>query len=298
MRFAAIDIGSNAVRLLFSNVYENDAPSNFKKTSLVRVPLRLGVDSFIRHRISEENEEALIKTMLAFKHLIDVMKPVDFMACATSAMREAENGSEVVKKIRQQTGIEIDIIDGEREAELLYSNHVAEVLDSKSSYLYIDVGGGSTELTLISNKKRVASGSFNIGTVRILQNIAPDAEWQRLKSWLKHTVDEYWPVVGIGSGGNINTVFKLSGKKQGKALSYKQIKDISDHLKSFSFEERVRNLGLKSDRADVIIPALEIFISVMKWGKISKLHVPIIGLLDGMIHVLYEKYKKQHPDCN
>lgn len=296
MRFAAIDIGSNAVRLLFSNVYENDVPSNFKKTSLIRVPLRLGVDSFVRHRISDENEDALIKTMHAFKYLIEVMKPIDYMACATSAMREAENGGVVVKKIKRQTGMKIDIIDGDREAELLYSNHIAEVLDSKTSYLYIDVGGGSTELTLISNKKRVASGSFNIGTVRILQNITSDAEWLRLKKWLKNCVDDYWPVVGIGSGGNINTVFKLSGKKQGKALSYKQIRTISDHLSSFSVEERVKNLGLKSDRADVIIPALDIFISVMKWGKISKIHVPVIGLLDGMIHVLYEKYKMQHPN--
>lgn len=291
MLFAAIDIGSNGVRLLFSIVFENGRDASFKKTSLIRVPLRLGADAFVQHRISDENVQALIETMKGFRHLINVMKPVDYIACATSAMREAENGREIVEEVSRLTGISIEIINGEQEAEIIYSNHAAELIDPTKHYLYIDVGGGSTELTLFANNKRAASRSFNIGTVRILQDLVDEAEWTKLNKWLKNLSMEYSPILGIGTGGNINTIFKLSRKKNEKPLTLKFMKKMHKYLNSYSYDERVKILGLKPDRADVIIPATDIFLNVMSWGKIQKLHVPIIGLLDGIIHTLYEKYK-------
>lgn len=290
MKFAAIDIGSNAVRLLFANVFENGNPPQFKKTSLIRVPLRLGTDSFTQNKISTEKTDALLKTMLAFKYLIEVNQPIDYMACATSAMREADNGIEIVNEIKRQTGIAIEIIDGEREAGIIFSNHIAESLNQGISYLYLDVGGGSTDLTLFSKNKRITSKSFNIGTVRMLESNVPESEWEKLKNWLTEITVRYYPIAGIGSGGNINTVFKLSQKKEGKPLPFKRIKSIYEYVKSYSYDERVKKLNLKPDRADVIIPALEIYLSIMKWANISKIYIPIIGLLDGIIHILYEKY--------
>lgn len=290
--FAAIDIGSNAVRLLFANVIQNNGARYFRKVSLIRVPLRLGTDSFIEHRISEEKVDSLVKSMKAFKHLIDVIKPVDFKACATSALREAENKSEIVEKIENQSGITVEVIDGEREAQIIYSNHIAEYLEPDKSYLYIDVGGGSTELTLFAQNKVIISESFNIGTIRLLNNLVDNSEWERLKKWLVNISGQYAPLFAIGSGGNINTVFKLSRREKGKPLSYKKIKDMFSYISSFSYQERIEELGLKTDRADVIIPAMNIFLSIMKWGKISKIYVPVIGLLDGIIHILYEKHKE------
>ncbi len=292
MKFAAIDVGSNAVRLLFTQVFENKNETYFKKDSLFRVPIRLGEDAFVKRKISDEKAQSLIKTMMAFKYLIEAYNPVDYMATATAAMREAENSHEIVRAIHKETGIDLEIIDGQREAEIIYSNHVAEELDNKGNYLYIDVGGGSTELTLISGSVIVDSCSFKLGTVRLLEEQVPKTEWQRMKTWIKESTSDYPSIKGIGTGGNINKILKMSMKEDGEFLSYKNIKKVSDLVNSFSFEDRISKLNLRPDRADVIVPATKIFLKAIKWADINELYVPSIGLADGIIHVLYEKHKR------
>ena len=292
MKFAAIDIGSNAVRLLFSQVFEDGKSTTFKKDALFRVPLRLGDDVFENGKISKEKISSLIDTMIAFKFLIKAYKPLDFMACATSAMREAGNKNEILKKIKKEAGIKLQIISGKKEADIIYSNQIAEKLDKNGTYLYIDVGGGSTELTLISKSRISSSQSFNIGTVRFLKKKDLKSEWTKMEKWLKENAGLYTSIEGIGSGGNINKIFRMSGIKEGKPLLLKNLKKIFNELSSHTLEERITKLGLRPDRADVIIPAANIFISVMKWSKIKNLYVPQVGLSDGIIHVLYEKQKK------
>ncbi|NIP29535.1 MAG: exopolyphosphatase [Candidatus Dadabacteria bacterium] len=291
MKFAAIDIGSNAVRLLFAQVFENHN-TVFKKDALYRVPIRLGEDVFVNQEISSEKKDSLINTLIAFKYLIKAYKPIDYLACATSAMREAENSNEIINEIKKQADIDIKIIDGFEEADIICSNHIADKLDKKGDYLYIDVGGGSTELTLISKNKIVKSQSFNIGTVRLLKEKVSDNKWLILKKWLKENINELNKIEGIGSGGNINKVYKMSETKIGKPVSYQKIKKIYKSLIAYSFKDRIKKLGLRPDRADVIIPALEIYIFILKYSKIKKLHVPEIGLSDGIIHLLYDKQKK------
>lgn len=292
MKYAAIDIGSNAVRLLFMEVfeYESNGPV-FKKDALYRMPIRLGEDVFTEDEITEEKIKRLINTMIAFNHLIKAYKPEDYMACATSAMREASNRDSILERIKEKSGIDVEIIDGKREADIIYSNHIAETLDPKGNYIYIDVGGGSTELTLISKSEIVDTESFTLGTVRILKNRHKESEWKRMKKWLKKHTSSYPGLMSIGSGGNINKIYSLSGKKLGKPLSYKKIKKMYEELSFYSYEERIKKFGLKSDRADVIIPASNIYLSVMKWANIKKMYVPEIGLADGVIHLLYEKQK-------
>ncbi len=292
MKFAAIDVGSNAVRLLFAQVFEHSNEPFFKKDSLFRVPIRLGEDSFVNRRISDEKADSLIKTMMAFKYLIEAYAPVDYMATATAAMREAENSHDIVNTVKQETGITLQIIDGQREAEIIYSNHVAEQLDRNGNYLYIDVGGGSTELTLISGSVVVDSGSFQLGTVRLLEEQVPKSEWQRMKTWIKESTTDYPTIKGIGTGGNINKILKMSLKEDGEFLSFKNIKKVSDLVNSFSYEDRIAKLNLRPDRADVIIPATKIFLRTLKWADIKELYVPSIGLADGIIHVLYDKQKR------
>ena len=290
MKFAAIDIGSNAVRLLFAQVFNNNTVF-FKKDALYRVPIRLGEDVFVNKKISDEKIDSLVNTMIAFKYLIKAYKPVDFMACATSAMREAENKDDIISEIKKQSDINVSIINGFEEANIICSNHISDKLDKKGSYLYIDVGGGSTELTLISNNNVVKSQSFNIGTVRLLKGKVSENIWSILKSWIKENVKEIENLEGIGSGGNINKVFKMSETKSGKPISYQKIKKIYKELDKFSFKERIKIVGLRPDRADVIIPAMDIYLFIMKLAKIKKLHVPEIGLSDGIIHLLYDKQK-------
>lgn len=292
MKFAAIDVGSNAIRLLFTQVFENKSETYFKKDSLFRVPIRLGEDAFVKRKISDEKADSLIKTMMAFKYLIEAYNPVDYMATATAAMREAENSHKIAKAIHDETGIDLEIIDGQREAEIIYSNHVAEELDNKGNYLYIDVGGGSTELTLISSSVIVDSCSFKLGTVRLLEEQVPKTEWQRMKTWIKDSTSDYPSIKGIGTGGNINKILKMSKKEEGEFLDYKSIKKVSDLVNSFSYEDRISKLNLRPDRADVIVPATKIFLKVIKWADIKELYVPSIGLADGIIHVLYEKQKR------
>ena len=291
MKFAAIDVGSNAVRLLFTQVFENKGETFFKKDSLFRVPIRLGEDSFVKHKISDKKADSLIKTMMAFKYLIEAYGPLDYMAVATAAMREAENSQEIIRAIYQESGLDLEIIDGQREAEIIYSNHVAEMLDNKGNYLYIDVGGGSTELTLISGSVIVDSYSFKLGTVRLLEEQVPKSEWQNMKNWIKEFTSDYPSIKGIGTGGNINKILKMSRKEEGDFINYKDIKKVSDLVNSYSYEDRISKLNLRPDRADVIVPAIKIFMKALKWADIAELYVPSIGIADGIIHVLHEKHK-------
>lgn len=291
MRFASIDIGSNAVRLLLCNVYEKDGDAIFKKSELIRMPLRLGDEAFKFKKISQKKVMQLCKTMKAFKQLIEVFEAIDYRACATAAMREAQNGNEIIRLVKQTSGIEIEIIDGKIEAEIIYSNHTAEHLEKDQSYLYIDVGGGSTELTLFSNGHIVASQSFNVGTIRFLQEQVSKETWTNFKEWVKTNTANYKPLIGIGSGGNINKLIKMVNKKETKPLSYEKLKELHEYLEHFTVEERITQLNLNPDRADVIVPAAKIFLSVMKNGNIDEIIVPQIGLADGLIHLLYEKNK-------
>lgn len=290
MKFASIDIGSNAVRLLLCSVIEDGNDVLFKKNELVRIPLRLGEDAFITKKISEDKIVQLVKTMHAFRLLIEVFGALDYRACATSAMREATNGSEIIERVKNEAGISIEIIHGKTEAEIIYSNHIAEHLDLNSSYLYIDVGGGSTELTLFSKGKIEFSQSFNIGTIRLLHDKVSKEHWSDFKETVRNITKNYRPLKAIGSGGNINKLYKTLKKKEGKSLQYDKIKEYSEYLSTFSLDERIVKLGLNPDRADVILPAAKIFLSVMKNAGIDEIIVPQIGLSDGIIHLLYEKH--------
>jgi exopolyphosphatase/guanosine-5'-triphosphate,3'-diphosphate pyrophosphatase len=292
MRFAAIDIGSNAVRLLLCNVFESAEEVLFKKAELVRMPVRLGEDAFSLKKITKEKEEQLIKVMKAYSLLIDAFGAIDYHACATAAMREAVNSSEVIDNVWKASGIDIELIDGRTEAFIIYSNHIAEHLDHSRSYLYIDVGGGSTELTLFSNNRVIESQSFNVGTIRLLQEQVTKEYWQHFKSWIREKCAAHQPLTGIGSGGNINKIFKMMVKKENKPLTFDKIKELNEALQKTTYDERVTVLGLNPDRADVILPASRIFLTVMKHAGINEIIVPQIGLSDGIIHQLYEKHKR------
>lgn len=290
MIFAAIDIGSNAMRLLFCRVYVVDGKPHFSKEELFRMPIRLGEDVFLRGKISEQKAERLTTTLKGFAELIKAYEVMDYRAVATSAMRDASNGVEVIERIKKESGIHVEIIDGKNEAALVFSNHIEELLDPKHAYLYIDVGGGSTELTLYFDSKVIAAKSFNIGTVRMLLNKVDKQEWEEMKIWLKRNTVGIHPLFAIGSGGNINKIFKLSGKKETKHLSYDRLKGIYEMLNSYTYQERIERLDLKPDRADVIVPAAKIFLNVMKNADIERVFVPQVGLSDGLVHQLYEAY--------
>ncbi len=292
MKFASIDIGSNAIRLLLCNVFESNGEPVFKKAELVRMPVRLGEDSFSTGIITDEKIEQLVNTMKAFRLLIEVFDAVDHRACATAAMREANNGPEIISRVKQETGIDIEIIDGKTEAQIIYSNHIAEHLETGQSYLYIDVGGGSTEVTLFANNECMASRSFNVGTIRMLQHKVTRETWSDFKNWVLSVTAPYKPLTGIGSGGNINKLFKMLSRKEDKPLSYKKMRETYELLNGFSYEDRIKILGLNPDRADVIIPAMRIFLTIMKATEIEKIIVPQVGLSDGIIHLLYEKFKR------
>lgn len=288
MRYGAIDIGSNAIRLLIADIVENGGVVSFKKNTLIRVPLRLGDDAFIDHKISKRKSEDLLKTMSAFRSLMDVYRVGKYMACATSAMREARNGFEIVKEI-EKVGIELEIIDGGKEAHIIYNSHIEQQLERKKSYLYIDVGGGSTELSVFDNGALVGSKSFNIGTIRILDNQDTDENWQAMKEWVKSHTKSHKGIVGIGTGGNINKLHRLADEKGVRPISFNKLKSLYEYLNSFSLKERINVLGLNNDRADVIIPACEIFLNVMKWGSVKNVVVPRVGLVDGIIQTLIDE---------
>jgi exopolyphosphatase/guanosine-5'-triphosphate,3'-diphosphate pyrophosphatase len=289
-KYGAIDIGSNAVRLLISNIIEEKGkPVRFKKSSLVRVPIRLGADVFLKNKISSKNTGRLQDTMLAFKLLMKSHNVVRYKACATSAMREASNGREVAIAIFNQSKIEIDIINGQEEAVIIAATDLSNYIDTNKNYLYVDVGGGSTEFSVIKNGKTTASKSFKIGTVRLLNNIVKNKTWLDLEQWIKSNIKAYDKVEIIGSGGNINKIFKMSGKIIGKPLTYFYLSSLYHKLGSYTYEERITELDLNQDRADVIIPATRIYLSAMKWSKAKHLFVPKIGLSDGIIKSIYKK---------
>ena len=289
-KYGAIDIGSNAIRLLISNVIvSDDKEPQFKKSSLVRVPIRLGADAFVGGIICEKNITRMINAMEAFKLLMDVNGVERYKACATSAMREAENGKEVVEKIFKETGVKIDIIGGKEEAAIISSTDLNQLIQGDNSYLYVDVGGGSTEFTIFSEGKILTSKSFKMGTVRLLSNKkAVNKEmFANVEKWIKKNTKDLKKVSLIGSGGNINKLFKMSGRAEGKPISYIYLNAQYQFLKQMTYDERISELSLNPDRADVIIPATKIYLSAMKWSGARKIYVPKIGLSDGIIKSLF-----------
>jgi len=289
LRYAAIDVGSNAVRLLIADITHSENGFGFKKNTLVRVPLRLGDDAFLDHKISARKIEDLIKTMQAFKNLMDVYQVTKYLACATSSMREAQNGLEIIQMIQEKANVDLEIIEGQREANIIYANHIEDDLDIKKNYLYIDVGGGSTELSVFVNKVPVASKSFDIGTIRILDNQDKEETWEEMRLWVKDQTKYHKNLAGIGTGGNINKLYKMANEKEGMPLTFLKLKSLYNQLNSHSLKERIQIFNLNPDRADVIIPASEIFITLMKWTGIKQIHVPRVGMADGIINLLIEE---------
>ena len=292
--FAAIDIGSNAVRLLISTITEKEGmDTNFRKTSLVRVPIRLGADVFLKQKVSEKNRLRVIDTMHAFSLLMRSHGVEKYKAFATSAMREAKNALEIAKTVKENSGIEIEVINGSHEAAIIAATDLHALIQDDCNYLYVDVGGGSTEYTMYSNGKTVASRSFKVGTVRMMEDLVEHRTWEQMQQWVKETTKDYDKIDLIGSGGNINNIFKTSGKKEGKPLSLKYLKDYDEKLNSYTYEERITELDLKNDRADVIIPASRIYVNSMKWARANWIYVPKIGLADGIIKSLYNETKRK-----
>ncbi len=292
-KYAAIDIGSNAMRLLIANVIEEEnKPTQFNKSHLIRVPIRLGQDAFTVGEISEESAERMVKAMKAFKLLMDVYKVEQYAACATSAMREAYNGKDLVEEIAKKAKINIDIIEGKTEAAIIANSDLESYIKNDGHYLYVDVGGGSTEFTLFSNGKQIVSKSFKNGTVRLLNNMVTESVWQEIEKWIKTHTENLSNVEIIGSGGNINKIFKMSGKTNDKPLTQSYLVQRFKYLNSLSYEERIYTLGLNTDRADVIIPAIKIYVNAMKWSNAKHIYVPKIGLSDGIVKAMYYKNTK------
>ncbi|MCX2574514.1 Ppx/GppA phosphatase family protein [Pedobacter sandarakinus] len=289
LRYAAIDIGSNAVRLLIADISNQDGKFKYKKNTLIRVPLRLGDDAFLEQKISEKKAGDLVKTMAAFKNLMDVYHVSEYLACATSAMREANNGQDIVKLIKESTDLTLEIIEGQREANIIYANHIEANLDADKTYLYIDVGGGSTELSVFVKGIPEASKSFNIGTIRMLDNQDKEETWEEMKEWVKAHTKGYKQLAAIGTGGNINKLFRMSEEKEGAPMSLHKLNALYNKLSGYSLKERIHTLGLNADRADVIIPASEIYLTLMKWTGIKQIFVPKVGMADGIINLLIEE---------
>jgi exopolyphosphatase/guanosine-5'-triphosphate,3'-diphosphate pyrophosphatase len=292
VKLAAIDIGSNAARLLISEVIIDEKNKlSFNKLSLLRVPLRLGFDVFETGKISEHKTELLLYTMKSFINLMHAYEVKFLKACATSAMRDAINSKEIIALVQKETGIEIEIISGSEEASFIYENHIAENLDKDHSYLYIDVGGGSTELTYISNNNLIFKDSFDIGTIRLLKKMVTEEKWDEMKDDIKSKTKGHEEVTAIGSGGNINKIYSLSKRKDTKPLSIDLLRDFYKELSNVSMEDRIKVYKLREDRADVIVPALQIYINVMRWAGASQIYVPRIGLADGLVQHLWEEIK-------
>jgi exopolyphosphatase / guanosine-5'-triphosphate,3'-diphosphate pyrophosphatase len=292
MKLAAIDIGSNAIRFQVSTVLDNSPVVLFKKLEYVRFPLRLGHDVFTTGRISEKSMEKFKKLMKAFKLLVELYEVNDYMFCATSAMRESENGQQLADDVQNDFGITIHIIDGIREAELI--NTAIHSYLTEQTYLHIDVGGGSTELNLYVAGKKIKTRSFKIGSVRVLEQNDSPVMWEDMEKWVKENIKkEYGKVIAVGTGGNISKIFELAKSKPGKVLSIKRVKQIRDMVKSFTIEQRIYQLQMNPDRADVIIPASDIYIKVMEWAHAGSILVPEVGLKDGIMMYLYEKNIKQ-----
>lgn len=292
MIFAAVDIGSNAARLLFANVFELKDKVYVEKATLLRIPTRLGEDVYTINRISDERAEKLIKTLTAFKLLIDVYNPIDFDACATAAMREAVNGLDILERIRKEVGFKVRLIDGIEEANIIRRTNKIGFEQPDNLSMYIDVGGGSTDISIMNNNEILDVKSFKIGTIRLLKNKVKPKEWDRLRDLLHAYSDSYGEINAIGSGGNINKINKLYGDQFSYTLTFNQLREAYYYLKDFSLEERIEKLGLRPDRADVIVPAAEIFIFILNIIQVNKILVPKIGLADGLVYQLYEKHVK------
>lgn len=290
MILAAIDIGSNAARLLITeaSVYK-DGTVDYTKLNLLRVPLRLGFDVFNHGSISDAKKKKLVDTIKTYKLLMDVYEVQALKACATSAMRDAANGPEILEAIKKETGVEVQVISGQEEANVIYETHIAEKLAHDKSYMYVDVGGGSTEVTLFADNHIIFKESFNIGTIRLLHEKVTEEQWEHMKWYLKTNLKGYHPVEAIGSGGNINKIFSISKRKEGKPLPLDLLKDYHKELSCSTIEERKHLYNFRSDRADVIVPALQIYINVMRWAGADEIYVPKIGLADGLVKILYKE---------
>ncbi|MBT3873069.1 MAG: exopolyphosphatase [Flavobacteriaceae bacterium] len=289
-KYGAIDVGSNAIRLLIVTVIEQEGKeAKFKKTSLIRVPIRLGTDVFVEGKVSEASYLRMLDSFKAFQLLMKIHNVFKYRACATSAMREAKNGKTVVKRLLNATGIEINIINGNEEAKIIASTDLKTYLVHDKVFLYVDVGGGSTELTIYSEGKTVASKSFKMGTVRLINNLVDDKMWDQMKDWIKNNTQKYSHITLLGTGGNINSTYKYSGKKIGTPLNYKYLIAYFNKVKAFSYDDRIVELDMNPDRADVIIPALKIYIFAMKWSGAECIYVPKVGLSDGIIRSLYNE---------
>lgn len=299
MRIAAIDIGSNAARLLINEITPlENGEAEFTKLNLLRIPLRLGMDVFSHGKIRADREEMLLSSMKVFSDLMKIYKIEHYRACATSAMRDASNGQELIEKVEQESGIQIEIISGDEEASLIYENHIAEKMDSQYGYLYIDVGGGSTELMYFKNQELMYKQSFNIGTIRLLNNLDTPLQWQELQQQISQHIAPHAPLVAIGSGGNINKLFSISKTKEGKPLSLLTLRNYLKELEPLSVEQRMLRYHLREDRADVLVPALKIFTTVMELSEISKIYVPKISVADGLIHQMYKQLSSDYNTRN
>lgn len=291
-KYAAIDIGSNAMRLLIVMVVESGDEIDFKKVSLVRLPIRLGQDAFTDHSLQKSTVSKFMEGMKAFKIIMDLHEIKDYMAVATSAMRESENGAGIIRLIKNNTGIDIQIIDGKVEAEIIFKAHFRKSMFMDINYVYVDVGGGSTEITILSGQKIIDSKSFKIGTIRMMNEMVSKEQWREMKEWVKSKTHGLEHVEMIGSGGNINKIYKLMNVTYPQPVLYHEFKAIKQTLSKMSYDQRIKTFQLNPDRADVIVPASDIYYSVMKWADSSIMHVPKIGLSDGIVQLLHEKNMK------
>jgi exopolyphosphatase/guanosine-5'-triphosphate,3'-diphosphate pyrophosphatase len=293
MKLAAIDIGSNAARMQISKVLENDGKISFKKVEYVRFALRLGHDVFNDGEISPESEVRIFKLLNAYKLLMDLHEVKEYLICATSAMREAGNAEAVITRIHKILDMKIHIIEGTKEAELI-NDVVVQALDD-ANYLHIDVGGGSTELNIYSQRMKIASRSFKIGSVRTLENKEKEGDWEKMKKWVESNIDiKTANITAVGTGGNINKLFNISPNHEGEtSMSYDELNRLKEYVGSFTYEERINKLRLNADRADVILPAAQIYLSAMKWSGAKNIIVPDLGLKDGIIKMVYEKIQNR-----
>ena len=287
VKYGSIDIGSNAIRLLISTAHHTNEGVFFKKNSLIRVPIRLGQDVFTKGKIGSKNQKRMIQAMIAYRNLMDAHGVEDYLACATSAMRDAENSKQLLKEIKQKANINIEIISGSKEAEIIFQTHIEKLLNHDKAYLYVDVGGGSTELSFFNGKVLVASKSFNVGTIRLLNDIVDKDQWVQMEEWIKETVGDTPEINAIASGGNINRVYKIIGKKKLEAIFPDEIYDVQARIAETPEEKRQQKFNMNPDRADVILPALSIYMNVFKWSNTNKIYVPKVGLSDGLIRKLH-----------
>ena len=292
-KFAAIDIGSNAIRILIANIIQTDHDVIFQKNSLIRSPVRLGEDSFTLGEISPKSLKRFVKTMKAFKLLMNIHGVSHYKAFATSALREANNSSHVIKTVKKKAGIKVEIIDGTKEAAIISNSKISEFINTQKTFLFVDVGGGSTEFTFINEGNHVVSKSFKIGTVRLINNLIDDRVWIGIENWIKKNSMKYEKITLMGSGGNINKLFKLSNIKEGNPLSKIKLSQLFKQLEKLNYEERVLKFELNPDRADVIVPAARIYLKALEWSGGQKIYVPRFGLSDGMIKYMYKSFNSR-----